>query len=470
MKTAVYLRQSLDRDGNQLAISRQREACLDLCQRRGWVEVVEYVDNDQSASKGTRREYVQMLADIESGAIGAVVCYHLDRLHRQPAELEAFIALADRRGIALATVTGEVDLSSDQGRLVARIMASVARAEVERKGMRQRLANKQRAQNGKGWVVRSFGYDGNQVVEAEAELIRQASNDLVSGNMTLYGIARAWNAAGVKTTKGNQWSGSTVRQVLSRARNAGLQVRDVHDGKGATLKARIEAAIMEGVEVSWPAIVSREVFDGVLSVLSEEGRKTGKSAAIRYLLSGIARCGCCGQAMVSTTAQTKRPGIKRNVLACKNIECLKIRRSMPVVDGYVTGLVCDWLARPDAAELLAHDAVDTRALGAEVSRLRALITAAETDYAEGTIDGKALRLRKEKLTPKIDALTAQLVGAHRDRRLEGLVGNVAAREIFDALPLDRQRTIIDTLVTVTIKPASKAGGRFDPADIAITWR
>lgn len=472
MKTAIYIRNSLDRDMTKVSCDYQRAGLLRLCNDRlDCPDPIEYLDRNVSATSGKRRPaYEALLDDIRGGIIGRVAVWDMDRLHRVPAELESFIDLCDRYGVELASVGGDVDLSTPSGRLFARMKGNVAKYEVEQKSMRQRAANQERAQNGKAWNVRTFGYDGNQVIEAEAELIRQASDDLVSGNMTLHGIARAWNAAGVKTTKGNQWSGSTVRQVVSRARNAGLQVRDVHGAKGDTLKQRVEQSIMEGVEAAWPAIVTREVFDGVLSVLSDESRKTGRSAAIRYLLSGIAVCGCCGSKMGATTAQTKRPGVKRLVLSCKNIECLRVRRSMPVTDDYVVGRVCDWLARPDAAELLAHDAVDTRALGAEVSRLRALITAAENDYAEGTIDGKALRLRKDKLAPKIDALTAQLVGAHRDRRLEGLVGNERAREVFDALPLDRQRTVINTLVEVTIKPSTHQGGKFDPSDIDIAWR
>jgi len=54
MKTAIYLRQSLDRNQNHLAIDRQREACLELCQRHGWADTVEYIDNDTSASTGRR--------------------------------------------------------------------------------------------------------------------------------------------------------------------------------------------------------------------------------------------------------------------------------------------------------------------------------------------------------------------------------------------------------------------------------
>lgn len=94
-----------------------------------------------------------MLTDITAGEIDAVVVWHLDRLHRQPIELEEFIEITEKAGIApnLATVTGEVDLSTDDGRFMARIMGAVARKEVERKKVRQQRQSLQRAQSGKGW-------------------------------------------------------------------------------------------------------------------------------------------------------------------------------------------------------------------------------------------------------------------------------------------------------------------------------
>lgn len=39
VKAAVYLRQSLDRTGEGLAVARQREDCLRLCAERGWTPV-----------------------------------------------------------------------------------------------------------------------------------------------------------------------------------------------------------------------------------------------------------------------------------------------------------------------------------------------------------------------------------------------------------------------------------------------
>jgi site-specific DNA recombinase len=79
-----------------------------------------------------------MLQDIRDGKVGPVVTWHLESLHRQSIGLEHFMALADEHRIALATVTGDVDLSTDNGRLIARITGAVARAEVECKSARQK--------------------------------------------------------------------------------------------------------------------------------------------------------------------------------------------------------------------------------------------------------------------------------------------------------------------------------------------
>ena len=81
-----------------------------------------YVDDDISAfnPKKARPEYQRLLSDIQLGSRDGVMIWRLDRLHRQPRELEEFILLCDKHHVALATVTADVDLSTSQGRLLAR--------------------------------------------------------------------------------------------------------------------------------------------------------------------------------------------------------------------------------------------------------------------------------------------------------------------------------------------------------------
>lgn len=454
MKTAVYLRQSLDRDQNHLAIDRQREACLALCTTKGWTDIAEYADNDTSATVGRRPQYQQLLADIESGAVGAVVCYHLDRLHRRPIELEHFIDLADRRDLKLATVTGDVNLGTDNGRLIARITGAVAKAEVERKSARQKAANAQRAKQGKAWVTRAFGYKGDRVVRSEARALQQAYSALLGGE-SLYGIAQQWNSKGIPSITGAQWSGTRMRQMLLNCRYAGLQK---HRGQ-----------ILEGVTPSWPAIVERDVWEAAVAILTDPARHTGKSTGRKYLLTGIAVCGICHRTM-GTTQRSTKTGAKRVVYQCKRQGCMRVVRGLEKVDAVVTDVVCERLSQPDAAAVLARPTTDTAAERDRVNVLRARLDSLAVDFADGDLTASQLRTATERIKAQLAEAESKLLDSNTSRVLDGVIGEPDAAERFAKLPLDRKRAVIDALCTVTILPTTEPGGRFDPTLIAVEWR
>ena len=129
-------------------MDRQREDCVRLCEAKGW-GWAEYMDNDTSAtSRKPRPSYERMLTDIRNGAISAVVVWDLDRLYRKPRELEDLIDLAEVGCVALATVTGDIDLCTDNGGTYARIKAATARGETERKVARMERRYRQDAERG----------------------------------------------------------------------------------------------------------------------------------------------------------------------------------------------------------------------------------------------------------------------------------------------------------------------------------
>lgn len=113
------------------------------------------------------------MADYHAGLFSAIICYDLDRLTRQPRQLEDWIDAAELRGLALLTANGDADLSTDGGRTYARTKAAVARAEMERKGARQSRAHVQRAAQGrppKG--IRPMGYTiSGETIPGEAEAV-----------------------------------------------------------------------------------------------------------------------------------------------------------------------------------------------------------------------------------------------------------------------------------------------------------
>jgi site-specific DNA recombinase len=113
-RAAIYTRISSDPAGQRLGVTRQLTDCRKKAVDLGWDVVAVYEDNDVSASTTrTRPQYVKMLAALEAGQVDGVVVWDLDRLTRRPIEIEQFIDLADRRGIALASVGGDCDLATD---------------------------------------------------------------------------------------------------------------------------------------------------------------------------------------------------------------------------------------------------------------------------------------------------------------------------------------------------------------------
>jgi DNA invertase Pin-like site-specific DNA recombinase len=226
VRAVIYVRQSRDRDGDELAITRQREDCERLCAERGWTVAEIVPENDTSASSDKPRpQFARVLATVDAGEVNVVVCWHVDRLVRRLADLEEVIARCERAGVKLATVSGDLDLSTDAGRLVGRILASVARGEIERKSARQRRARRQAAEAGKParWSHRRFGFQTDKItpMPSEAAAVVAACDQILSGG-TLLSIARQWTGAGhappqgaaaAAAANGATWSSSSRRRV-----------------------------------------------------------------------------------------------------------------------------------------------------------------------------------------------------------------------------------------------------------------
>ncbi|MFC6064117.1 recombinase family protein [Streptomyces ochraceiscleroticus] len=102
-RPGAYLRISSDRFGLEAGVDRQLEDAEDSRKRLHWGLFAKvYRENDTSAFKkrkvirpdGTidwivlRPEFRQLLADLAAGVIDGVIFYDLDRLVRQPRDLE----------------------------------------------------------------------------------------------------------------------------------------------------------------------------------------------------------------------------------------------------------------------------------------------------------------------------------------------------------------------------------------------
>ncbi|OOK79031.1 recombinase family protein [Mycobacterium kansasii] len=452
--TALYLRQSFDRTRDEAAIDRQRAECRALAERKGWTDLREYVDNDRSATntKKPRPAYQQLLTDMAAGHVQAVVAWDLDRLHRRPIELETFMPLADRMNVKLATVSGEVDLSTAQGRLTARLKGSVAAHEGEHKAARQRAAAKQMAERGLPKWKSAFGYtDDHQPHPVESELVRKGYETILGGG-SLSGLAREWNAKGFYGRNGKPWTASTLGLFMRKPRNAGLRAHnDVIVGPG-----------------SWPPLVDESTWRATQALLDDPARKPGPKTVRKHFLTGVLRCGKCEDGGRIGGYQGPR-GQERY----RCWKCLGVAISKPETDDYIRGLVAARLAREDAKQLLIdQEAPDLDRLTSEANTLRARIDELAVAFADGDLTAGQVRTATQRLQAKLTAAESRMASASAKLVFTDVpLGTERVHAAFARMDLDRQRAIVNTVLTGTVMPVGKRGRvPFDPERIAIEWR
>jgi site-specific DNA recombinase len=464
-RAVVYTRMSRDRAGAGLGVDRQRQECLEVADRLGWQIVGHRSDNDLSAYSGKPRPgYRALLDDLEQGRADAVLVWHTDRLHRRPVELEHYIDVCDPRGVITQTVkAGPLDLATPSGRMVARMLGSAGRYEVEHMIERTQAAKLQAATAGRwkgGRRPLGFEADGVTVRQGEAAEVRRATEDLLAG-MSLSAIARDWNARGVTSATGGGWTPTQVRQLLARPRNAGLME---HRGE-----------VVGPAE--WPAIVDEPLWRAVRALLADETRRTTTGNARRWLGGGLYRCGVCGAPLRASSAGTGRAGGGHAPAYRCEHGAHVVRRCRPL-DAFVEGVVIERLSRPDAADLgRTPTTVDTSSLHVDRLALQARLAELVDRFAAGQITGAQLERGSTTLRAQLDDLDQLLAAAAGTSALDGVTGPEAAA-VWPTLDLSRRRAILDTLLAVTVQrtrrgrpPGWRPGeSYFDPRGVEITWR
>src|SRR3954454_24013143 len=268
VRAGVYCRISDDRRGLGLGVARQHQDCLELARRHGWQVTATFIDNDVSAYSGKPRpQYDQLMQAVQAGAVDVVVACDQERVHRSPAELEAFIAAVERPGVDVVTVrAGQWDLSTASGKLVARMLGSIARHESDHKSERVRRALQQNATAGRSHGRVAYGWrresapDGTVrelIVPEQAAVIRRIADALLAGE-SLRSITAGLNAEGVPSPSGKPWAKGMVRALVLRERNAGLRG---HRGE----------VVGDG---AWAPILDRGQWEQLRAVLSDPARRT----------------------------------------------------------------------------------------------------------------------------------------------------------------------------------------------------
>lgn len=168
--TAVYVRvstKSQDTASQEPDLKRYVEAHGEACE---W-----YRDTFTGKSMD-RKGWNRLMADVQAGKVGKVVCWRLDRLGRTAKGLTALFEELLQRRVNLVSLRDGIDLNTPAGRLMANVLASVAQYETEVRAERVLAGQAVAKTKGKRWGGSAKGRR-LKVTDEQVKTIRRMSGE-----------------------------------------------------------------------------------------------------------------------------------------------------------------------------------------------------------------------------------------------------------------------------------------------------
>lgn len=517
-----YVRISNDPLEEEKGVTRQREDVAELAERLGWTVGKIYPENDTSAYKRRRielpdgrhvwrvirPEFRQMLRDYQDGVIDGIIVYDLDRLARQPRDLEDLIDLVDHYRRPVVGVTGSLDLMTDNGKAMARVLMAMANKSSADTARRVSRASVQRAREGKSLPPnRAFGWEEDRLTRRpkEAALIRKAVLGFTAGE-NWSSITRMFIASGIAPASGTTWYLTTIRNMLLSPRVAGIVPywgrkgspgdEDDYEADNSKRRARISTsprdlalrdAEGEYVRGTWQRIVTVAQWDAFVTEYERrrEGKEFTSGRTKKYLLSGLLRCARpredgtpCGRAMVGISGKHPKTGKPRKMYKCpsKNMGgCGSSQREMTQLDQLIEDLLFLHLEtnQPGEADQAPGEARAEHPDAAQLADVQGRLKMMREGMRDGTVSPESFFAVVPGLETQEKQLISSLSKARRTQtdRDQRRRSPEKVRAEWEAATVPGKRAILGQyLQAVMVHPARPMGRSFDHEAYAPVWK
>ena len=402
-----------------------------------------------------RPGFRSILDDLATGQATGLLSEDLDRVFRDPRDLEDFIDIMQEcRGNAkslsgsLAFTDGGTDGEIDMARMLVTMANKSSRDTSRRvKDARQRWLGKS-YQGGPRPYGFAHAQDTEQyqrtllVVPDEADAIRKAADDILKKDISLRAVARDLRERGVPDTHGRcRWTSESLKNILTKPAVAGLM----------THKGELRGA-------PWDAILERETWEKLGDKLNDPSRRLDHANEPKWLLSGIAECGICNNGETVRATGGKKHYVKPSYV-CRSHDHLK--RQAPATDAWVERNVTAYLSRygVDIGKPEPRPDIDRDALQAEAKKLRDRKASQIKLHALGEMEDADLATGLRIIRDRLNVINAQLAQSDQPDPIPEFRHHGPTRQIWASLPLARKRVILRKLVTVTILPTARKFGR-----------
>ncbi len=297
MRAVIYCRVSTKDQVQNLSLPTQEKACIEYCARHGYDVDKVFVEEGESAKTANRTELKKLLSYCRQnrGRIHAVIVYSLSRFAREKYDHHVLRAQLATLHVTLRSATEPIDDSS-AGKLMEGIIASMAQFDNDVRSERTVAGMKARLERGDWTFPPPLGLmatkdaNGAKTIVPDPQsgvLVARAFELFSSGLYSKQQVLEIVRGSGLTSKTGKRLSAQTFGQLLRKPIYIGvLDVPkwDVRQPSNA------------------PALVSREVFDRVQSLL--DGKKPMLAPRQRnnpdFPLRNFVRCGCCDRPLTAS--------------------------------------------------------------------------------------------------------------------------------------------------------------------------
>ena len=337
----IYCRLSNDdeRDGESVSIENQKLLLQQYVHDRGWNEVDVYIDDGFSGTNFQRPGVQRLIEDAKAKRINVILVKDLSRFGRNYIEFGQYTDyLFPSIGCRFIALNNGIDTGNDDSSTDVMCFLNLFNEFYSRETNKKvKAVKKACAENGKFIGNRPpLGYKRDPadkhhllIDEDTAPIVRRIFSLRASG-MTFRGIATMLNEDSVPAPGdlhyerngiadprrvNHKWSDSTVQVILRNEAYIGNMVQ----GKCGTLSYKSRKLVAKPkeewirVEGTHEPIISRDVWDTVVSIGLKKVRKPTTANGVRSIFVGLVYCADCGFKMQSqvknvTYKRTGKPG------------------------------------------------------------------------------------------------------------------------------------------------------------------
>ena len=318
-RVAVYVRYSSENQKEGYSVEYQIEECQKYIDTHNMIFVKAYIDEAVSGKTTNKRNaFFNLLNDVKKGLYDAVVVYKYSRFARNLVEATLYRQQIESSGAVLISAMEQIDDSTPEGRMMRNIILVMDEYYSDNLAVFVSSALYSAAKSGKilgGPAPLGYKYGSNgifEIDENEAPAIRMIFEMFANG-VSQADILRALDNAGYRTRKGIPFKSSTFRNILKNEKYIGTYEIEI---------TGYEKIISEN---AFTPIIDKTTWNRVQLRLAEKKEKKEPRPRLKkrsYPLTGLIRCGCCGNSMVGSAKGARKDGVttEYNYYVCKGKE------------------------------------------------------------------------------------------------------------------------------------------------------